>query len=67
MDKNWTVEKAAEHLNVTPQVIQSWIETEVLREKNGGLPAEQFGDNMSEQLKKEMAILQQKVLASDEE
>jgi hypothetical protein len=62
-----TVEEAANELNVPVQTIQSWIETQVIHETDRGLPAEQFAENMSRELKNEFAILQQQVFARDED
>jgi excisionase family DNA binding protein len=62
-----TVKEVAQQLNVPVETVQSWIESEVIQETEKGIPAEQFADRMSDELQKEMAILQQKVLARDED
>jgi hypothetical protein len=67
MEKYVTVQEAARELNVPVEMVQSWIESEVVKETNQGLPWGQFVEKMSDELKKEMAIVQQQVLARDED
>lgn len=68
LKKYLTVREAAEHLQVPVETVHSWIEQGVIHETEYGLPWDRFVETLeSDDFKQIYSVLNQKILAGDED